>query len=286
MRGVIFAMCLICPAHHALACSSAIRPALQTAYKFYDRNAYGRLGIVNDQYVRILDEYRCYDLSFLSNRYLSIYFNNAKDGDIHEPTYVGAVIVRVFRSGTYGDGPFSAYLYRNTTNVARRTSKFAHGSIEQGAIVSAAELRILPDEYNPDEGIQASSFAQLDQLLRFGSQESEAKLKDWHSLVVAPRDDKYFVHGNTAKSNTSWVLDNKLKDSTGSYLIVRNYLVKYQTSDRPQPEVYFQTGAAGADCVYIRLVAPGDGASSFAIGGSGQFITLKMRYDAICVDPN
>ena len=287
MRYAAFIFFILSSPAYAAACNSAIKPEPQTQLAFYSNDTYGRLGIRHGQFLWILDQYRCYDLSFLdSTPFLSIYFNNAWDGDNNEPTYVGAIIVRVFRSGDYQEGPFSAYLYRNTTRRSRTTSKWAHGNAEQGTTASPADLKVLNDELDSEDPIRASNFAELDRLLRLGEKATEARLKEWHSLLIRAQDNGYFVYRDTLKSNTHWTLDSKLKDATGSYLIARSYLIKYQTSSNPQPEVFFQVGAAAADCVYIRLVAPGDSASNFAITGRGRFISLKMRSDATCVSPD
>lgn len=284
---IILFLCLVFFVQEVAACDSPATARHQTPASFYNKDAYGRLGVKDGQYLRILDEYRCYDLTSLDRQpLLSIYFNNASDDDNNEPTYVGAVIIRVFRSGEYQEGPFSAYLYRNTTRIARNTSKWAHGNAELGTKVKPPDLKILGDELDSEDAIRGKDFTQLDSLLRLGQPETEARLQDWHSLVVGPQEDGYVVYRNTLKSDTRWALDSKLKNATGSYLIARNYLIKYQTSNNPQPEVYFQTGAAAADCVYIKLIAPGDGVSNFAIAGSGRFISLKMKRDAKCVTPD
>lgn len=281
----IVSLCVVSAS--ATACDSAIVPETQSLVRFYDKDFFGRLGVVNNNgnFVSILDTNRCYDLSFLRNKFLSIYFNNARDDDNAEPTYVGALIVRVFRTGQYQEGPFSAYLFRSSALIARSSSKWAHASVEPGNAAPATNFKMLADELNSEEPIVASDFSGLARRLRFGLAETETRLREWHALVVAPKDDGIFVFRDTSKSDSSWTVDPKIKDRLGSYLIARSYLIKYQTNLYPRAEPYFQSGAAAADCVYIKVIGPADDSSGFALGGGG-FISLKMKNDAMCVDPS
>lgn len=281
----------------ALACDGASKPYSQSISRFYDSGAYGRLGVKGlGENLHILDEYRCYDLYFLRNKLLSIYFNNAtmEEG---EPTYLGATIVRSFSGKESGEGAFSAYVYRNASaKSGGGNSKWARPVneqvvLEQGASGSATDFNISEDKYAPDTPMtRASNFEELMRQSLLAASPPSVQLKTWHALVVSPDGDQFRVKHNTSQNDGAWSIDSGIGEGgpPSSYLIVRKYLIKYQNSQRPRREAFFQVGAGDADCVYIRLVAPGDAVKDFAIKGLGAsrgFITLKMKSRAICRAP-
>jgi hypothetical protein len=108
---------------------------------------------------------------------------------------------------------------------------------------------------------------------------------DDDALVVTPDSGGFRVLYNSARSDGRWQIGLGSSALAQGYLIVRNYLIKYQPSANPRPDAFFKAGASDADCVYIRLVAPGDTLSRFAlrrVQGSSDIITLKMKSDAAC----
>jgi hypothetical protein len=274
----------------ALGCDSAPKPRPQSISRFYDSNYYGRLGIrdLGDN-LRILDEYRCYDLTFLQNKLLNIYFNNSKVDDT-EPTYVGALIVRAFSGGEYDRGPYSLFLSR--TSATKGDSKWAQAKDSQAtwdrdAMGTTNDFNIVSDKHTPDKEIRAANFQELIRQAQLTTSQAADRLKEWHALVVSPDSDRLRVFRNTTQTDGYWIIDNDvgLSRAPRSYFIMRNYLVRYQHSSNPSPAVFFQSGAQDADCVYIKLIAPGDALKDFVIKGTEDangIITLKMKGNAIC----
>jgi len=274
----------------SLACDSAQRASPQSITRFYQSESFGRLGVKGPgDHVYIVNEYRCYDFSFLRNKNLSIYFNNAARNENAEPTYVGAVIVRTFSKGSPQGGQYTGYLYRNALTKQRSTSSWAHRpdlqDSERDSRGAAAEFTILSDEYDPDEALTATSSAGLDHEMQLSTSRAVERLRQWHALVVTPDSGGFRVLYNSARSDGRWQIGLGSSALAQGYLIVRNYLIKYQPSANPRPDAFFKAGASDADCVYIRLVAPGDTLSRFAlrrVQGSSDIITLKMKSDAAC----
>ena len=274
----------------ALACDSAQKPSPQSISRFYQSESFGRLGVKGPgDHVYIVNEYRCYDFSFLRNKNLSIYFNNAARNDNAVPTYVGAVIVRTFSKGSPQGGQYTGYLYRNALTKQQSTSKWAHRANlqdgERDPRGGAAEFVILSDEYDSDEALTATSSAGLDHEMQLSTSQAVERLRQWHALVVTPDSGGFRVLHDSARSDGRWQIGLQASALAQGYLIVRNYLIKYQPSANPKRDAFFRAGASDADCVYIRLVAPGDTLSTFAlrrVQGSSDVITLKMKADAAC----
>jgi hypothetical protein len=272
----------------AFACDSAPRPRPQSIVRFYDSQAFGRLGVkaLGDN-VYILDHYQCYDLSFIRNKSLSLFFNNASKSDDADATYVGAIVVRTFSRRDYSEGPYAAYLYRNSSANDGGTSKWAH--LKQQAQTPAwgpsSAFEILNGKYDPDDPLRSTSFSDLLKRLQRADADNAAQLKQWHALVVAPDADGYRVLHDTARSDRNWSLMVATPGADNGYTLVRAYLVKYQASESPTARVFFEIGATAADCVYLKLVGPGDAVSELAIqptNESRDVITLKMRATAVC----
>lgn len=274
----------------SLACDSAQRPSPQSILRFYQSESFGRLGVKGPgDHVYILNEYRCYDLSFLRNKNLSIYFNNAARNDHAAPTYVGAVIVRTFSKGSPQGGQYTGYLYRNALTKHQGTSRWAHRAnpqeSERDPRGAASDFVILNDEYDSEEALIATSSAGLDHEMQLSTSQAVERLRQWHALVVTPDSGGFRVVHNSAQSDGRWQIGLRASDLAQGYLIARNYLIKYQASANPKRDAFFKAGASDADCVYIRLVAPGDTLSTFAlrrVQGSSDIITLKMKSDAAC----
>lgn len=280
------------------ACDSALKPRPQSILRFYDSDSFGRLGVkgLGDN-VHILDQYRCYDLTFLRNKHLFIYFNTAQQNDgtgpDTGPTYVGAVIVRTFSGKEFDRGPYSAYFYRNTSTKNRDASKWAHdvgvqASPESSSWAPANSFAILNDRYVSDEPVAAPSLVELDRQMQLTTSQAVKQLRQWHALVVTPESNGFRILHNSAQSDGRWKINFKASAINESYLIIRNYLVKYQASPNPTRDVFFDVGAQDADCVYIKLVAPGDALSTFTLQRSGDandVITLKMNESATCPAP-
>src|SRR5262249_30738539 len=154
------------------------------------------------------------------------------------------------------EGQYTGYLYRNSLRKQQSTSKWAHRANPQdGERGAAAEFVILEDEYDSDEAIVATSSAGLDDAMQLSKSQAVERLRQWHALVVAPDSGGFRVLHNSAQSDGHWQIGLRASALAQGYLIVRNYLIKYQPSTNPKPDVFFKPGASDADCVYIRLVA-------------------------------
>jgi hypothetical protein len=242
--------------------------------------------------LHILDEYHCYDFSFLRNKYLSIYFNNTLKNEESEPTYVGAIVLRTFTGKEYKEGPYSAYFFRNSSNKISSVSKWAHRIDAQHAADRDSwgaenSFRVLTDKYDSDRPVGAPNLADLLRQMQFSSSHAnEQQLRRWHALVVIPEAKGFRVRHNSAQADSRWHIDLGTRADDGDYLIIRNYLIKYQASPSPTPDVFFYVGAQDANCVYIKLIAPGDALSTFALrrreGDASDVITLKMKEKAVC----
>jgi hypothetical protein len=278
-------------ARESPACDSAQRPRPQSILRFYNSDSFGQLGVkgLGDN-LHILDQYQCYDLSFLRKKRLSLYFNNALQSDETEPTYVGAIVVRTFVGKEHKEGPYSAYLYRNSSTKKSSVSKWAHridvqDTVDRDSWGAANSFSILNDKYDPDRPLGAPSLADLLRQMQISTSQAVEQLRQWHALVVTPESGGFRVHHNSAQSDNQWHIGLSGSAADGGYLIARNYLIKYQPSPNPTPDVFFQVGAQDADCVYIKLVAPGDALSTFALrreGASSNVMTLKMNENAAC----
>ena len=275
----------------ASACNTAPKPRGQSIVRFYDKEGYGQLGVKGlGQHVHILDEYRCYDLSFLRNKNLSIYFNNIGAAGDASPTFVGAIIVRSFSGKEYKDGPFSGYLYRNESSndsLWVRPKKDVP-ALEPDSVRSADEIEKFLTKYE-SEVLRAGSLTDLSKLLQSTTSPPDGALTKWHAWVAAPEQDRLQILRNTASTNSAWRINPAVADGAGDrYFLLKAYLVKYRRSTGPTAKPFFESGATSADCVYIKLIAPGDGVSTFAlrnVGSSGDFITLKMKSNARCFSP-
>lgn len=273
----------------AVACD---KPGGQSFRHFYNTDTFGQLGVKGlGQNVHILDQYKCYDFSFLIDKNLRIYFNHASEGT-SGPTYVGAIILRVFSSETGENAPFSAYLYRNSTEKGS-SSRWAQmkSAAEKPRIGNSypdADVSFVDEYFDENARLPAKDLAELNELSRKPESPVSTQVKGWHALVLGKGDSGYRLYENTTATGDKWFgLD---VDALGSarYSIIRSYLTKYQASPNPRPQEFFSSGAQSADCVYIKLIAPGDTASSFAIEhpkNSRDFITLKMRKTADCQKP-
>ena len=273
----------------AVACNE---PAGQSLRQFYRSDKFGQLGVKGlGLNVHLLDKYKCYDFSFLIDKTLRIYFDNSSE-NIAPPSYVGAIILRVFSGKTGEETPFSAYLYRNNSEF---NSSSHWGQMKSGAekprlgnSYSDKDVSIVDEYFNENVPLQANSLVELNELSRKPESMVSAQIKSWQALVFGKQDPGYLLYEDPAAVGDKWFgLD---LDAPGSphYSIIRSYLIKYQASPRPQPQEFFQTGAQSADCVYIKLIAPGDTVLSFAIEhpeNSRNFIALKMRKSAQCQTP-
>jgi hypothetical protein len=286
---------LLCVAvQESAACEAAHTPHGQSIVRFYDSESFGRLGVkgLGDN-LYILDRYQCYEISFLRNKNLSIYFNSTVQGEVPGPTYVGAVIARAFSPKGASEGQYSAYFYRNSSTKSGGESKWAHaidaqGSLDHDSWGAASSFRLLTDVYDRDQAVRAPSLRDLVRQMQISTSQAADQLKQWHALIVVPESGGFRVQHNSEQSDSRWNIDLADDNPGSSYLIVRNYLVKYQASPNPTPTPFFTVGAQDADCIYIKLVAPGDTLSTFALrrdGGSSDVITLKMKRNAVCREP-
>jgi hypothetical protein len=285
------ALCVVASLSAAWGCNSAIQPRGNAFRWFYDPDAYGQLGVLGlSNNVHILDEYRCYDLSFLRNKNLRFFFNN--NGTGAQPRYIGAIIVRSFAGRPDSDGAYAEYRYRNSTNDTRGSSQWVHREpndppARKGEFVSKQGVNVLSGEYSPDDPIQATDWEDLNKKLKLSTSQVRGKLKEWHALVASPKNSGFLIDDDSSMSDAGWQVDPTIKHrpSEPHYFIVRTYLVKFQDSPNPRAEYFFQSGAEKADCVYVKLVASGDFITQLAIKnetGGPDMIVLKMSKRAVC----
>ena len=278
-----------CP---AAACDD---PHGQSLRQFYNPDKFGQLGVKGlGLNVHLLDAYKCYDFSFLIHKNLQIYFNNASTGS-SRPTYVGALIFRLFSSKNLDEAPFQGYLYRNDSDQASgsdwaQIKKSPNVDVvpEVGTSYAEKDLSIVDKYFGENNPLPAKSFEDLNEMNRNEKSDAAKQISDWHALVIAKDGDVYRVYENTARDRKKWFMIDVRPPAASQYGILKSYLVKYQSGPNPSWKPFFGSGAEAADCVYIKLVGPGDSVTSFDINRPEQsrdFFTLKMRGTASCEVP-
>jgi hypothetical protein len=274
----------------AFACDA---PRGQSIRHFYNTEHFGQLGVQGlGQNVHILSQYKCYDLSFLWNKNLRIYFNNASEEDEPRPTYIGAIILRVFAGKGTGRLPFEAYLYRNKSETESTSTwasiKSAAGKLRPGSDYQTSEVTILDDYFGDDTVLPVTNLSELNRESRKPDSDVSKQIANWHAAVVGKHEPGYRLYQDTAAGAENWFGIEVTPPASPRYSILRAYLTKYQASPTPRPKVFFTSGARSAECVYIRLIGPGDSVSTLEIErpeGTREFITLKMRKNANCEAP-